>query len=261
MAMQKSFKIEAYENLHTLAENPYPGRGFVQGLNQLGDTALQAYWVMGRSEGSQNRILVQEAEVVRTEIYDESKIGPSDNLELIVYNALRSYGKQHVVSNGRQTDAVISSTKRSGTFKSALSDWEYEPDAPNYTPRITGMLRPFLSTVTGPLSHSDISVISKDENSDRPIHKHYKEMLTSTYAGIGLGVHTYLGDGSPLPSYNKRPQYFPLGEGVVDTAEMYWDALDTDNRVALVVKGIHKADNSTSYHIINAHEQLLLAFV
>ncbi len=249
---------EAQVNLAAIAENPYPGRGISQGLNLTGETALQAYWVMGRSENSQNRILEQEGDIVRTTAYDESKV---EDPSLIIYNAMgivRDTLTCHIVSNGDQTDTIIDGLTSTGqAFSTSLKSREYEPDKPNYTPRISGIITP-LDRVSNPnagLADTQLSVIRKSPSSDKPIHEHYQHGMTPDDAGFGRTVHTYLGDGSPLPSFNKAPFEVPLGESVDDTAESFWESLDADNRVAIVVKGIHLATNTLSYRIINAHEE------
>lgn len=249
---------QAQANLAALAENPYPGRGIVQGLNEAGDTALQVYWLMGRSENSRNRILVQEDDIVRTEAYDESKVtDPS----LIIYNAMdivRDARTCHVVSNGDQTDTITDGLRSKGQgFEAALKGRDYEPDNPNFTPRISGIVTPstFTHNPDLGLAHANLSVIRKDPNSVESIRQNFPTILLPSDSGFGKAVHTYLGDGTPLPSFDKSPLEVPLGEGVEDTAEMYWGNLNVDNRVALVVKGIHLATNDTSYRIINAHEE------
>lgn len=247
----------AQANLEALAENPYPGRGIVQGLNEAGDTALQAYWVMGRSENSQNRILVQEDDIVRTEAFDESKVtDPS----LIIYNAMdivRDNFTRHVVSNGDQTDTITEGLAQGKTFDAALKSREYEPDAPNYTPRISGVIVPYNADNRPDARVADtiLSVIRKDPSSDEALRVYSYSILGTRDAGTGKCVHTYLRDGSPLPSFDQDPFEVPLGENVDDTAEALWTHLNEDNRVALVVKGIHLATNEASYRIINAHQE------
>lgn len=247
--------ILAEEKLDELAENPYPGRGLLQGLNRMGDTALQAYWVMGRSENSRSRILVNEDDVVRTEAWDDSMVtDPS----LIIYDAMRTLRDTHdvhIVSNGDQTNTIFGSLMNGQNFAVALKEREYEPDAPNYTPRISGIIVPYLRPSAGQLAERGFSVIRRDKQSGRPIHGYFRNVLEKSDRGFGQCVHTYTGDGDPLPAFDGEPFEVPMGFGVDDTAEVFWDALNTDNRVALVVKGIHLATRSTEYRIINAHEE------
>lgn len=254
---------ETLENVHAnlaeLAENPYPGRGIALGLNALGDTALQVYWVMGRSENSRNRVLVEEDDVVRTAAHDESKV---EDPRLIIYNAMRTYLEEdtlacHIVTNGDQTDTIIDGLAAGKAFETSLLSEEYEPDAPNFTPRISGIVVPYAAKSQSPdgLAERGLSVIRKESaGSDKPVRKYYRDILTAEHSGTGKCVHTYLGDSDPLPAFDRKPFVVPVGEGINDTAEMYWDNLDADNRVALVVKGIHLATGLTDYRIINAHE-------
>jgi IMP cyclohydrolase len=241
----------AKSNLQELGENPYPGRGIVQGVNPRGDEFQQAYWVMGRSENSRNRILVENDGIVRTEAFDPSKVtDPS----LIIYNAMRAHGDIHIASNGDQTDTVIDFLKVGKTFKEALETRTYEPDAPNYTPRITA----FVELLKERFATSGISIIRKSiEYSEEPVRQNYTVNLvaTETRKGIGDTVHTYSGDGDPLPSFDQPPYPIPLAETIDETAETLWSNLDKNNRVALVVKGIHLATGDVNFRIINAHER------
>jgi IMP cyclohydrolase len=246
------YRIEelAKSNLQELAENPYPGRGIVQGVNPRGDEFQQAYWVMGRSENSRNRILVENDGIVRTEAHDPSKvIDPS----LIIYNAMRAHGDIHIASNGDQTDTVVDFLKVGKTFDEAIITRTYEPDAPNYTPRITA----FVELLQERSLKSGISIIRKSVTSaEVTVRDNYKLNTEGIMAkkGIGDTIHTYLEDGDPLPSYNLPPYPVPLAETIEETAETLWSSLDKDNRVALVVKGIHLATGDVNFQIINAHE-------
>jgi IMP cyclohydrolase len=252
---QKAQRIVAEENLDELAANPYPGRGLAQGLNRNGDVALQVYWVMGRSENSRNRVLIEDDDVVKTEAWDSSKVtDPS----LIIYNAmrvLRSTHDVHVASNGNQTDTIIDGMRRGEDFAASLLGREYEPDEPNYTPRISGVVIPYRRPTATQIAERGFSVIRRDEKSGEPVHEYFRGMIEDDERGCGRCVHTYTGDGTPLPSFDGEPFAVPMGAGVQDTAETFWETLDADNRVALVVKGIHLATQSIEYRIINAHEE------
>lgn len=247
-----NFVETAQSHLETLAENPYPGRGIVLGMNQAADMAVQVYWLMGRSEGSRNRILVEDNDTVRTELFDKSV---DIDTSLIIYNAMRKHipkGKYHIVSNGDQTDTVVKGIHQWDTVEDSLSTRMYEPDAPNYTPRITGYT--FLHGSETKDADYGLSIIRKAEDSEEAIRDNYRGPLNEASAGLGFCVHTYLGDGDPLPSFDKAPYIVPVAETIDETAEMYWDHLDRDNRVALVVKGIKLATNEATYRIINAHQ-------
>ena len=239
-----SVQKQAQENLKALSENPYPGRGIVMGRSAVGDL-MQIYWVMGRSEKSRNRVLLLDRadgeEVVRTAAFDPLKV---EDPSLIIYNAMRQHGDFHIVSNGDQTDTVVQFLKEGNTVDEALASRSYEPDDPNFTPRITGIINDAAKTYL-------MWITRKHEATGLPEHSHG---LWSKFAVDALGecIHTYRGDGSPLPPFEGRPYAVPLGEGVVSTAETYWDTLNPDNRVALVAKSIDSETGTVDYHIINA---------
>lgn len=255
----------ARANSERLENNPYPGRGIVLGISRTGHMALQVYWVMGRSENSRNRLLVldnsdgEKGNVVRTVPYDESKVSDPS---LIMYNAMRRVGARNargvvaydVVSNGSQTDSVA--RKLAGGrygFGDAVGSLSYEPDSPNYTPRITGTfalnIRPAHGEVVSDPLAFGLSVRRREAPSGRVVDlvelaagkasaPVIGTLRNRVAEGVGLCVHTYLGDGEPLPSFDKRPYPLPVGEDAEETATMYWDMLNADNRVALVVKAI-----------------------
>jgi IMP cyclohydrolase len=229
-------------NMENLRQNPYPGRGIIQGINKQGNLAVQAYWVMGRSENSRNRILALRGDIVKTEAFDASKVkDPS----LIIYTAMREVNGIHIVSNGDQTDSVAEEIKNGGTFKSGLEKRMYEPDAPNFTPRVSGM---FVAIPKEGYSFS-LSIIRKEPNSENPIR------VLSNYlpkAGVGECIHTYKGDGNPLPAFDSDRSYpVPLDGSVEEIAKIYWNLLNHENRVALAVKGINLKNGMVDYSIIN----------
>ena len=255
------------DNRDALAANPYPGRGIVLGLSEDGDKAVQAYWVMGRSENSRNRILVRENGTVRTEAFDSSKV---EDPSLIIYNAMRtaqfpSWGADvHVVSNGDQTDTVrakIGGLSRPkgprGMFEDfvgALLTREFEPDAPNFTPRITGMI-----ALADTDSIYGYSIICRNPVTEEPEYAFSRGRLDSIPAGAGICFHTYEEDGDPLPAFKGSPYAVPVGATAEETAESLWEELNPDNRVSLVVKTIGLAGREapqrnyglTDVHIIN----------
>lgn len=235
-------------NMEALRANSYPGRGIVMGINTLGDLAIQVYWVMGRSEDSRNRRLAVEEDVVSTVPHDPTKVA---NPSLTIYNAMRRTGSYHIVTNGKQTDSVAEALERVPnieTAEHALRTWTYEPDK-NTTPRISGVL-----AASSLLAYTFSIIKSAPEMGTYPDHHFRRGMLDPEEAGVGYCIHTYRGDGKPLPSFEGIPYPVELGEGVDDTAEMYWDTLNADNRVAVVAKGIDIASGEVSYRIINALE-------
>ena len=246
--LKLSRELEA--NLERLSANPYPGRGLVIGLNQRADMALQAYWVMGRSENSRNRILEVAGDIVRTAPHDPTKV---TDTSLIIYNAMLRVMHNHVVSNGDQTDTVAAFVASGLTFERAVENRTYEPDAPNYTPRITGIL----DTMVPSRSYMAIATTRRSETTEDPVHTYFYADLGDYGPGLGHCVHTYSGDGDPLPSYKGEPFALPLGNDPIDSAEMLWQNLNADNRVAIAVKGINLATREMTYSIINSHERAI----
>ena len=211
-----------------LKSNRYPGRGIILGLDATGRYALQVYWITARSAGSKNRILVLESEDVRTQPFDEA--GRSDDPN-IYYLALASAGDRHVVTNGIQTDTVIEHLSGgSGSFESALLTHIYETDAPNFTARISG-----LTDLSGAKPEARLSKITRSVN-DAPAHAFYVyQQLTP---GIGYCLHTYAGDGNPIPGFNADPYEFELRGTPEEVAADVWGLLPEEKRVALALKVI-----------------------
>ncbi|MFZ3010072.1 MAG: IMP cyclohydrolase [Candidatus Microsaccharimonas sp.] len=244
------------ENRARLVENPYAGRGIIQGLSASAMKAIQVYWLMGRSDSSRARVLAvrpdealgADTEKVQTEPHG---LPEGTDTSLIIYNAMRSHGRRHVVTNGDQTDTIIETLQRGGSFKQALATRIYEPDAPNYTPRISGMVD--LSSTSAPVG--TLSVIKKAGETPFADYRSFAEVLTPDRAGIGQTIHTYMGDGSPLPSFSTPPYELPLGDDIRDIAQEYWEALNEANRVALVTKSIDLRTGDYDYFIINAADE------
>lgn len=241
---------EAMRNFSDLRENPYPGRGIVVGLDDEESTSLvQVYWIMGRSENSRNRIFVEgERGLVATEAADPAKVkDPS----LIIYNAMVEGMCDRepfvVVSNGKQTGDVAERIQRM-LFCQSLSGYEYEPDVPNFTPRITAV-----SYWQNSLPKAKMSILRKSpwtEACDR--HQYEYDALG---AGFGHCITTYSGDGDPLPSFRGEPLLMPLLGNIEDIAFGYWEALDPDNRVSLAVKFIPTSGESKTF-IINKYTRV-----
>jgi hypothetical protein len=244
-----------------ILHNPYPGRGIVVGLDQTAENLVQVYWIMGRSEGSRNRVFVLENGVVRTVLADPSKAKPGGDLSLIIYNAMMEtpddpdWLKHHIVSNGRQTDAVAELLPRNFPLEYALGEFEYEPDAPNFTTRITASTAwlPGLDGTGSVFHYISFSQLRKSpwsEESDS-----YNTHFNNVPAGYGYCVTTYAGDGNPLPQFTGDPLFMPLPGDIKDIAKLYWRSLNMENKVALVVKFIPRK-GEPSFHIINKHDQV-----
>jgi IMP cyclohydrolase len=219
----------AAQNFETcLRQNSYPGRGIVIGRSDA-DEWIIVYWIMGRSVQSRNRRFVAEGSTLRTEPVDASLLtDPS----LIIYEAMLDLPGIYLVTNGDQTRTVYDALQNGGTFESALLTREREPDAPNFTPRISGMLD--LRTDPNAVTLS----ILKANLIDPAFTDHFTFHFTNVVSGYGYGITTYDGDGSPLPSFAGTPLLLPLPETPEKIMDFYWDALNADNRVALAVKRI-----------------------
>lgn len=228
------------ESLTTLlATNPYPGRGIVIGLTPDGQNAAIAYFVMGRSLNSRNRILTERADgAVITKAHDERLM---QDPSLVIYAALRTFGKHlTIVSNGDQTDTAIQFLQRGLSFEAALRTRSYEPDPPNFTPRISGLV-----DVERGLSYR-LSILRERRGTTI---RHFFE-----YAGIpgeGHFIHTYLGDGHPLPAFEGEPVSVGIMNDPEDWMRLLWSSLNADNRVALMTRFIRLADGTAHTRIIN----------
>lgn len=240
------------QNLAILAENPYPGRLLVVGF--AAGNAMMAYAVEGRSPGSRNRRLTQQDNVVSTEVADTSL--PVGDPELTIYDAMRRVGDVHIVSNGNQTDTVARYLRTEKQVADALSVTEHEPDAPNYTPRITGFHH-FYAPDGWP--YFGLSVIGRDP-SGGSVRKLYTDLspeiiLEEGADSVGYAVHTYQGDSDPLIAFDEPPFRIPVLSSAEEMAGMLWESLDPENRVSVVAQTI-KFDTgalSMDFSIINRH--------
>jgi IMP cyclohydrolase len=231
-------------NMEALRRNPYPGRGVVIGQSPDGRHAVQVYWIMGRSENSRNRIFVQEGDTVRTAPFDAAKVkDPS----LIIYNVARVAGRAHVVTNGDQTDTICDRLATGGTFEQALFTRTYEPDAPNFTPRISGV------TALDDTVHAYQLAILKTigGNPDLPVRCFYN--YEKAVPGVGHMLTTYSGDGNPLPSFAGEPQAVEILNDAQATLDLYWAALNAENKVSLLVKFIDLASGRSAVRLVNKH--------
>jgi hypothetical protein len=218
----------AASNFEThLRQNPYPGRGLVVGRSSVDYGWVMLYWIMGRSAHSRNRHFVVADGTLRTAPVDpQLLIDPS----LIIYDAMLELPGIYLVSNGGQTRTLYDTLSAQGTFEAAMAQWEREPDAPHYTPRISAML-----TLTPP--QVTLSLLKAN-----PVNPAFTDRYVYQPAipvqGLGVGLTTYRGDGHPLPSFTGDPLLLPCAGTPEDLLNAYWEALDTNNRVALAVKHI-----------------------
>ncbi len=229
------FRKIAEENLQKLKNNRYPGRGIIFGASENNEKMLMVYWLMGRSENSRNRIFVKEAEGIRTEAKDPAKLtDPS----LIIYWPYRSFNTVHMVTNGDQTDTVHTMMQAGAAFDEALCSRTFEPDPPNFTPRISGFFDS--SSETGSYTLSILK--SQDGQAEHCVRCFYH--FEASIAAIGHCIHTYAGDGNPIPSFSGEPYLMPMEGSLEDIANSYWRALDKENRVALFAQEVDRRTNA-----------------
>ncbi|MBP5248555.1 MAG: IMP cyclohydrolase [Lachnospiraceae bacterium] len=237
--MQKISLIECLKN------NRYPGRGIVMGRSECGKYAVTAYFIMGRSENSRNRVFVTEGEGIRTEAYDPSKLtDPS----LIIYAPVRVLGNKTIVTNGDQTDTIYDGLDKQLTFEQSLRSREFEPDAPNYTPRISGVMHVENGKYNFALS------ILKSNDGDPESCNRFTFAYNNAKAGEGRFIHTYLGDGSPLPSFEGEPVKVDINGGIDAFTDAVWQALDADNKVSLFVRFIDIETGKYETRIVNKNK-------
>ena len=230
-------------NLETyLSGNTYPGRGVLLGRSADNRHAVIAYFIMGRSENSRNRIFEETEDGIRTRAFDESKMtDPS----LIIYHPVRKAGSFTVVTNGDQTDTVAGSLKAGRTFEEALRTRTFEPDGPNWTPRISGLL-----SENGDYRLSILKSADGDESSVRRFFYEYE----SPKAGTGHLIHTYEHDGSPIPSFSGEPRTVELPYACINCfTKAVWESLDPDNKVSLFTRFINLKTGETVTKIVNKH--------
>ena len=221
--------------------NRYPGRGIV--LGRGGDNAwTQVYWIMGRSDNSRNRIFVCEDNVVRTEAADPSKV---EDPSLIIYNAMRTSGRRFVVSNGVQTDAIWSALEAGSSFTDSLSGWHHEPDAPNFTPRISGC-----TDVDAQLLW--LSILKKSPFSENASERHFFR-FDEVEVGMGYAITTYQNDGDPLPSFQGTPYLLSLPGNADEIATHLWSKLNSDNKISLVVRSIEPTSGEVRLVVKNRY--------
>ncbi len=225
-----------------LKQNPYPGRGIVIGRSKDGKHAVTAYFIMGRSENSRNRIFVEDGEGIRTQAFDPSKLtDPS----LIIYAPVRVLGNKTIVTNGDQTDTIYELMDKQQTFEQALSTREFEPDGPNYTPRISGIMHIESGNYNYAMS------ILKSNNGDPSSCNRYTFTYENAKAGEGRFIHTYKCNEDPLPSFEGEPKLVEIPNDIEDFTQMLWESLNEDNKVSLFVRYIDLETGKYETRIVN----------
>ncbi len=208
-----------------LKNNEYAGRGIIIGTSPNKKSAVCAYFIMGRSENSRNRVFVKENEIIKTQPYDISKVSDPS---LIIYNAVIKNGDSLVVTNGDQTDTICNLMNKGKSFKQALETREFEPDAPNYTPRISGILY-FCNNF-----NYEMSILkSVDENGTDCCRYTYSY---PSVPGLGHFIHTYNSNGDPLPTFTGEPHRIKIKDDIDDFSKEIWENLNSNNKISLYVR-------------------------
>ncbi len=236
-------KMLSLEN--DLRENAYPGRGIVIGKSEDGTKAVTAYFIMGRSENSRNRVFVEEGEGIRTQAFDPSKLtDPS----LIIYAPVRVIGNKMIVTNGDQTDTVYEGMEKGISFEQSLRTREFEPDGPNYTPRISGIMQ-----VENGTYHYAMSIL-KSNNGNPESCCRYTFTYENPVNGEGHFIHTYMHDGNPLPSFEGEPKLVGVPNDIDAFTKDVWESLNEDNKVSLFVRYIDIPTGEYETRIVNKNK-------
>ena len=234
--------IKGLNSIETLlSSNSYPGRGIIIGKSADGKKAMIAYFIMGRSENSRNRIFERYVGGMRTKAYDESKlVDPS----LIIYNPFLERKDIDIITNGDQTDTVYDALEKGDSFEDGLRTREFEPDHPNYTPRISGIN--FYSFDKGEFTYK-LSILKSADGNPEVCNRYFYEY--TPMCGIGHFIHTYECDGDPIPSFYGEPEVVALPNTAKELADVVWNSLNTNNKVSLFVRVV-PLDGSTPEEII-----------
>jgi IMP cyclohydrolase len=246
-------KIQALaeRNLVLLKNNLYPGRGIIIGMTPDSKHMIQIYWIMGRSENSRNRIFVNENGFIKTAAHDPAKV---KDPTLIIYYAAKHLNGVHIVTNGDQTDTIFAALTRGNSdvreraFKDALDTRKFEPDAPNFTPRISGLV-----DLNNPKTAYQLSILKSVEHDPNYCVREYCS-FERAIPGFGHCLHTYTGDGDPLPSFSGDCYLVPLWYRIDEVARHYWDALNVENRISMLVKFIKVENGDFEIRIVNKNK-------
>ena len=238
--------MNVYESLpigSRIHGNPYVGRGIVIGKTADGTRALFAYFIMGRSENSRNRVFVLDGDTLVTRPFDASRV---QDPSLIIYSAVRTAGNRIIVTNGDQTDTVYDGLIAGKSFADALAARSFEPDGPNWTPRISGLL----TLADGDFSYQ-LSILKSADAAGSACARY-----TFSYPalpGVGHFLHTYLGDGNPIPTFCGEPERLAIPDSIDAFTADLWDNLDPDNKISLYVRTLDLQTGAADFRLINKH--------
>ena len=228
-----------------LKNNSYPGRGIIIGRSADGTKAVAAYFIMGRSENSRNRVFVEDGDGIRTQAFDPAKLSDPS---LIIYAPVRVLGNKTIVTNGDQTDTIYEGMDRQMTFEQSLRSREFEPDGPNYTPRISGIMH----IEDGSYNYA-MSILKSNNGNPDSCHR-YTFAYEKPAAGEGHFIHTYMHDGNPLPSFEGEPIWVGIDGDIDSFTNMVWENLNEDNKVSLFVRFIDIETGKYESRIVNKNK-------
>ncbi len=227
-----------------LAENPYPGRGIVIGKSADGTHAAIAYFIMGRSVNSRNRIFETTEDGIRTKAYDESKL---EDPSLIIYHPVRRLGNQLIVTNGDQTDTIRDGLQEGKTFPQSLVSRCFEPDGPNWTPRISGLV----NFTEGGFDYS-MSILKSADAEGSACNRFTYDYVALN--GLGHFIHTYVTDGNPIPTFQGEPERVAIGNCAEEFTKNIWENLNADNKISLYTNWVNLTTGEEKVTIINKHQ-------
>ena len=228
-----------------LKSNSYPGRGIIIGKSPDGKKAVTAYFIMGRSENSRNRVFVEDGEGIRTQAFDPSKLTDPG---LSIYAPVRVLGNKMIVTNGDQTDTIYEGMDKQLTFEQSLRSREFEPDGPNYTPRISGVMH----IENGNFNYA-MSIL-KSNNGNPDSCNRYTFAYENPVAGEAHFIHTYMHDGNPLPSFEGEPKLVEVLDNMEEFADLLWNSLNEENKVSLFVRYIDIETGNYETKIVNKNK-------
>lgn len=237
------YKIKSFED--TVKGNSYPGRGIIIGKSPNGKSQVTAYFIMGRSENSRNRVFIEKGDDLMIKAFDESKV---EDPSLIIYYPIRINGNKVIVTNGDQTDTVDQFLKKGKSFEEALMTREFEPDAPNYTPRISGIVD-LGDKENFTYKMSILKSADKEGTCCNRYFYNYKSI-----AGLGHFIHTYVCDGNPLPTFTGEPERVKISDDIDGFTKEIWNSLDENNKVSLYVSYLDVETGKREIRIINKNQ-------
>lgn len=233
------YKINDIEEL--ISDNPYVGRGIVIGKSQDGKNAVCAYFIMGRSANSRNRVFKEKNGEVFTEPFDKSKVSDAS---LIIYSAMRQYDRSLIVANGDQTDTIYNFLKEGKSFSDALKTREFEPDAPNFTPRISGIIN------FGENGFDyEMSILKSADEQGSACNRYV--FSYSAIAGLGHFLHTYITDGNPIPTFCGEPERVKIPSDIDEFTDKLWQSLNADNKISLYVRYVDLKTGKAENRLVN----------